>query len=120
MSARTVALVLTAQTGAEQSATALALAERLLARGNRVTVFAHDAAAAMSAGEGEVAAAVGALVRQGVHGGTLDWVVDGAAMRRRGVEGAQVPGVVPGDHADLWSFVREADLTLATPREEGR
>ena len=40
---------------------------------------------------------------------TLDWVVEaGAAGGRR-----MVDGVVTGDGADLWRFVREADVVLA-------
>lgn len=113
MTARRVALVLTADPTAEPSVTALRLAERLLARGHRVTVFAHDAATTLSAGEGDTAAAVTALLRRGVHGATLDWVVDAAAARRLGVDGSQAPGVVPGDHGDLWAFVREADVVLS-------
>jgi sulfur relay (sulfurtransferase) complex TusBCD TusD component (DsrE family) len=109
----TVALVLTSGSHDESTATALRLAERLLTRGHRVTVFAHEAAATLSARGGDAADAVAALVRAGVHGATLDWVVDTAAAARLGCDARQVGGVVPGDHADLWAFVREADLVLS-------
>ena len=110
MSARRVALVLSACGLDGESITALRLAERLLARGVRVTVFAHAEAAALAAGEGPLADAVAALLRRGVHGATLDWVVDSAPGPWVGA--GQPPGVVRGDHADLWAFVREADLVL--------
>lgn len=110
---RRVAMVLTGTAGAEQTSTALKLADRLLARGHRVAVFAHERDTALSAGKGELARAVGGLLRRGVHGGTLDWVVDAAGAERHGVAASQVPGVVPGDHSDLWAFVRQADLVLS-------
>lgn len=110
---RRIALVLTAGPADERTLTALRLAERLLARGNRVTVFAHAGASALAAGTTDVARAVADLLRRGVHGATLDWVVDGSAADDLGVGGALTPGVVRGDHADLWAFVREADLVLS-------
>lgn len=110
---RQVALVLTGSAGPEQTGTALKLAERLLARGHRVTVFAHERDTALSAGDDELARAVAALLRRGVHGGTLDWVVDGHAAERGGVASTQVAGVIAGDHSDLWSFVRHADVVLS-------
>jgi uncharacterized NAD-dependent epimerase/dehydratase family protein len=113
VSARTIALLVTGRASEERQATAVKLAERLLARGHRVTVFAHDQAAALSSGDGEVARAVAALLRRGLHGGTLDWVVDEQAAARLACVDRQVPGVIPGDHADLWSFVRDADLVLS-------
>lgn len=106
-----VALVLTGAAD-EATVTAVQLAERLLARGARVSVFAHGTATALSAGDGALAAAVSALIRRGLHGATLDWVVDAHASRALGVAASQAPGVVPGDHADLWAFVRSADLVL--------
>ena len=111
--ARRIALVLTDGPADERTLTAMRLAERLLARGIRVTVFAHGGAATLAAGEGDVARAVTRLLRRGVHGATLDWVVDGGAARDLGVETHQASGVVHGDHADLWAFVREADLVLS-------
>jgi sulfur relay (sulfurtransferase) complex TusBCD TusD component (DsrE family) len=112
VSVRQTALVLTGGPVSEQTVTALRLAERLLARGSRVTVFAHADAAAVAAGDGPLAEAVAALLRRGVHGATLDWVVDERAAEERGIAGCQAPGVVLGDHADLWAFVRDADLVL--------
>lgn len=109
---RRVALIITGGPS-EQAGTALKLAERLLARGHRVTVFAHDGASALSAGSGEIAQAVAGLLRRGVHGGTLDWVVDAEAVRRHGSATSQAPGAIPGDASDLWAFVREADVVLS-------
>jgi hypothetical protein len=117
MTARRIALLLTAGASVERTATALKLADRLLARGHRVMVFAHEEAATLAAGVGEVSAAVAALLRRGVHGGTLDWVVDSGAARRMGVLDRQPPGVIPGDHADLWAFVRDAEVVLGTGEE---
>lgn len=110
---RHVALVLNAPVADERTLTALQLAERLRARGVRITVFAHDHAAAVSAGAGEVPQAVAALLRRGVHGGTLDWVVESDAARALGVADTQARGVVCGDHTDLWAFVREADAVIS-------
>lgn len=109
---RRVTLLMTAGVTSEQTATALKLAERLLARGHRVAVFAHDDAAGLAAGHGELAEAVTALLRRGVRGGTFDWVVDEDAVARLGVASELAPGAVPGDHADLWGLVRQADLVL--------
>lgn len=110
---RRIALVLAGPGHGEQAGTALKLAERLLSRGHRVSVFAHDGATALSAGASETATVVAALLRRGVHGGTLDWVVDAEAAQREGTDRAQAPGVVPGDASDLWAFVREADVVLS-------
>lgn len=114
--AHTIALVISAAQDAERAVTACQLAERLLVRGQRVTVFAHDHAATLAAGAGELPAAVQALLRRGVHGGTLDWVVDATAASRLGVADRLVRGVVPGDHADLWEFVGDADMVLGAGR----
>lgn len=113
VSRKTVALHLTDGALSETTATALRLADRLLARGHRVTVFASDAAAGLAAGRGEVPEAIGALLHRGVHGGTLHWVVDRSSAHRLGVEEHLAAGVVPGDHADLWAFVRNADVVLS-------
>ena len=113
MSRKIIALHLTDGALSERTATALRLADRLLARGHRVTVFASDAAAGLAAGRGEVPDAIAALLRRGVHGGTLHWVVDGPSAQRLGVAEHLAAGVVPGDHADLWAFVREADVVLS-------
>ena len=113
MSRKTIVMHLTNGALSETTATALRLADRLLARGHRVSVFASDAAAGLAAGGGEVPQAIAALVRRGVHGGTLHWVVDLQSASRLGVDGKLVTGVVPGDHADLWAFVRNADVVLS-------
>lgn len=105
-----VTVVLNRGGTSETTATALALADRLLARGHRVAVFAHDEAASLGEVGGLAAPLVAALLRRGVHGGTLDWVVEGAGHGP--AAGSQVAGVVPGDHADLWTFVRAADVVL--------
>ena len=116
VSRRTIAVHLTDGAWSEPTATALRLADRLLARGHRVTVFAGDDAAGLAAGDGPVSDAVTSLLRRGAHGGTLHWVVDAAASRRLGVAESLVPGVVPGDLADLWAFVRDADVVLSPGR----
>lgn len=113
VSRRTIALHLTDGDWSEPTATALRLADRLLARGHRVTVFADDAAAGLAAGAGEVPEAIAALLHRGAHGGTLHWVVDRNAAARLGVKDSLVPGVIPGDLADLWAFVRDADVVLS-------
>ena len=110
----TATVVLSGDAASETTLTALQLAERLLARGVRVTVYARDAAAAVASGPGELATAVGRLLRRGVHGATLDWVVDAGAARRLGAE-QQAAGVIPGGCSDLWAFVRDADVILAPP-----
>ncbi len=116
MVSKHVTVVLQSGTQSGGATTALRLAERLLVRGHRVTVFAAENAVGLSTVGGELAEAVTALLRRGLHGGTLDWVVDGPAARRLGCDRDQVPGVVPGDHADLWTFVRDADVVLAPGR----
>lgn len=113
MSRKTITVHLTEGSPSESTATAVQLAERLLARGHRVTVFAGQGATALAAGEGPVPEAIGALLRRGAHGGTLHWVTDAAAAAERGVAGALVPGVLPGDLTDLWTFVRDADVVLS-------
>jgi len=113
MTRRTIALHLTDGDWSEPTATALRLADRLLARGHRVTVFADDAAAGLAAGAGEVPRAIASLLHRGAHGGTRHWVVDRAAADRLGVTASLVPGVIPGDLADLWAFVRDADVVLS-------
>lgn len=113
MVTRRIALVLTAGARSETTPTALRLVERLQGRDHRLVVFAHGDAVALSVAGGEFAEVVAALLRRGVHGGTLDWVVDATAQRRLGGEVHHVPGVVPGDPADMWAFVREADVVLA-------
>lgn len=113
VSRKTLTFHLTDGSLSETTATALRLADRLLARGHRVTVFASDAAAGLAAGRGEVPNAIAALLHRGVHGGTLHWVVDRPSAERLGVVDNLAPGVVPGGHADLWAFVRDADAVLS-------
>ena len=112
--ATTATFVLSADAGSESTLTALQLAERLLARGVRVTVYARDAAVTVAGGSSELATAVAQLLRRGVHGATFDWVVDVGAARRFGAE-QHVAGVIPGGCSDLWAFVRDADVILAPP-----
>jgi sulfur relay (sulfurtransferase) complex TusBCD TusD component (DsrE family) len=106
---RTFALVLSSATSSAAAATALQLADHLLTRGHRVTIFSHGSAVSLALAGSPIAAAVTALLRRGVHGGTLDWVVEAAALDGRNL----VDGIIAGDDADLWSFVRDADVVLA-------
>lgn len=112
---RTVAIHFNGPAAIQSTATALALAERLFARGHRVMVFASGDAATLAAGSDDVTAAITALVHRGVHAPTLQWVVDAAAAQRLGVADTLAPGVVAGDFSDLWSFVRDADVILSPP-----
>jgi sulfur relay (sulfurtransferase) complex TusBCD TusD component (DsrE family) len=107
-----IAFVLNTGAASEATGTALQLMERLLALGHRVSVFAHDDAVTLSAGDSEPASAIATLLRRGVHGPAFDWVVERAAAEALGIEGRQAPGVVHGDHADLWAIVRAADIVL--------
>jgi hypothetical protein len=111
-------LVLSGPATQESTVTALQLAERLLARGARVTVFAREAAAGLASTADDLAGAIEGLLRRGVHGATLDWVVDAAAASRGGA-GEHAAGVIPGGSSDLWTFVREADIVLAQPKADG-
>lgn len=106
---RSVALVLSTATSAAATTTALQLADRLLDRGHRVMVFAHGTAVELALDDSPIAAAVATLLRHGVHGATLDWVVEAGAVGGR----PMVDGVIAGDDADLWRFVRAADIVLA-------
>jgi len=108
-----IAMILNSGATSESTATALALVERLLARGNRVSVFAHDEAVTLTAGDTPAAQVVGALLRRGASGAALDWVVEAPAADAFGVRDRQVHGVVQGDHHDLWAIVRSADVVLA-------
>lgn len=110
---RTAALVLNQSGAGEQTTTALALVERLVERGVTVRVFAHDEASVLSAGTHPVAAAIAGLIRKGVHGGPVSWITEADAAQALGVGADQVPGVLEGDHADLWGIVGEADLVLS-------
>ena len=110
---RSVALVLN-QTGAdEQTTTALGILERLVDRGVTVRVFAHDDAAALAAGDHPVARAVAGLIRRGVRGGPVTWITEADAAAALGVAEHLVPGVIEGDHADLWGIIGESDLVLS-------
>lgn len=106
---RTIAVVLSSATSASAAATALQLADHLLTRGHRVMIFSHGSAVSLTLAGGPIAGAVAALLRRGVHGGTLDWVAEAAAVDGRTL----VDGIIAGDDADLWSFVRDADVVLA-------
>lgn len=106
---RTVAFVLSSATNSAAASTALQLADRLQHNGHRVMIFAHGTAADLALASSPIADAVAAMLRRGVHGGTLDWVVETNAVSGRPL----VDGVISGDDADLWSFVREADVVLA-------
>lgn len=106
---RSVAVLLSSATSPAAAATALQIADRLLGRGHRVMVFAHGTAAELALASSPIAGAVAALLRRGVHGGTLDWVAEARAVDGREL----VDGVIAGDDADLWSFVRDADVVLA-------
>lgn len=110
---RSAALILNQAGATEQTITALALVERLVERGVTVRIFAHDEAAVLSAGTHPVAKAISGLIRQGIHGGPLTWVNEADASAALGVAADQAPGVLEGDHADLWSIIRDADLVLS-------
>jgi len=106
---RAVTVVLSSATSSSAAATALQLADRLLSAGHRVMVFAHGTAVDLALDSAPTAEAMRALLRRGVHGATLDWVVEADAAGGR----RMVDGVIAGDDADLWRFVREADVVLA-------
>lgn len=106
---RRITVVLSSATSSAAAATALQLADRLLTAGHRVSIFAHGTAVDLALSAGPIPSAAAALLRRGVHGGTLDWVVEADAAGGRRL----VDGVIAGDDADLWRFVREADVVLA-------
>ncbi|CAN5473704.1 hypothetical protein BH23ACT9_BH23ACT9_02100 [soil metagenome] len=110
---RNVALVLNQAGATEQTITALGLVERLVERGVAVRVFAHDEAAVLSAGSHPVARAIEGLIRRGIHEGPVSWIVEADASAALGVGADQAPGVLEGDHADLWGIVGAADLVLS-------
>lgn len=116
---RRIGFVLHRPLGSETVATVLGLADRLLARGARVSVFAHDDAVTLSSGGTESAQAVAALLRRGLAGAGCDWVVESASSDAIGLTASQAPGVLPGDHADLWALVRTCDVVLTPGRSEG-
>lgn len=114
-----VTLVLTDGPDARRTATALALASALQGRGHRVAVYAGDEGVRITARGSSRYDEAATLIRRGVHGGTLDWVIDAQAADALGVGDRQAPGVLPGGPADLWGFVEAADSVLK-PRQEGR
>ena len=106
---RTVAVVLSSATSSAAASTALQVSDRLQRNGHRVMIFAHGTAANLALAGSPIAGAVASMLRRGVHGGTLDWVAETSAVDGRPL----VDGIIAGDDADLWSFVREADVVLA-------
>lgn len=110
-SGRTLALVL--GTGPQDGATvaALRLAEHAVARGHRVAVYAYGDGIRTGAEGSTTAPYVEGLVRQGVHGGLVTWVVDHAGLEQCAAQ-RQVDGAVRGDGGDLWRFVVDADVAL--------
>lgn len=110
-------LTLALGTGPSDGATvaALQLVEHAVARGHRVAVYAYGDGVRTGAEGSTAAAHVEALLRQGVHGGLLSWVVDRDDLRA-GAAAHQVPGVIDGDGGDLWRFVREGDVVLGVSR----
>lgn len=111
---RRVAFVLTSCDAAD---TVLGLAERLHARGQRVSVVAHGSAARLSAVGAATAPRVRALVRAGAHGAPVDWVVDADSAASYGQP--QEAGAILGDAGDLWELVRAADVVLSPGRAGG-
>ncbi len=110
-------LHLALSTGPTDGATiaALRLADRAVARGSRVSVYAYGEGVRVGAEGSATADHVRALVREGVHGGRVSWVVDRQALSTCAARN-QVPGVVDGDGGDLWRFVRDADVALGVSR----
>ena len=94
---------------------ALRMAEQAISRGHRVAVYAYGDGVRVGATGAATAEHVTELLRLGVHGGLMSWVVD-----RRGLDACaaqrQVPGVIVGDGGDLWRFVRDADVSLGVTR----
>lgn len=112
---RTLALVLGTGPGDGATVAALRLAEHAIARGHRVAVYAYGDGVRTAADGSTAAPHVGALLRAGVHGGLLSWVVDRDDLRDSAVD-RQVLGVMDGDGGDLWRFVRDADVVLGVSR----
>lgn len=110
-SGRTLTLVLATGPGDGATVAALRLAEEALGRGHRVAVYAYGDGVRTSADGSIVAPHVAALLRRGVHGGLLSWVVDEDDLRVSAAE-RPVSGAVVGDGGDLWRFVRDADVVL--------
>lgn len=110
-------LHLSLSTGPSDGATiaALRLADRAVARGSRVSVYAFGEGVRVGAEGSPTAAHVRSLLREGVHGGLVSWVVDRQALSTCAAR-SQVPGVVEGDGGDLWRFVRESDVAVGVAR----
>lgn len=100
-------------TGPQDGATiaALRLADRAVQKGHRVAVYAYGDGVRISAHGSATAEHVAALLRRGVHGGLVSWVVDRSALDRC-PSMTHVPGVIDGDGGDQWRFVRDADVAL--------
>lgn len=117
MAVSTSTLTLVLGTGPQDGATiaALRLADRAVDRGHRVAIYAYGDGVRVAAEGAATCEHVAALLRRGVHGGLVSWVVD-----RTGVASChatrQVPGVVEGDGGDLWRFVRDAEVALGVAR----
>jgi hypothetical protein len=94
---------------------ALRLAEAAVERGHRVAVYAYGDAVRVSACGSATADHVAGLLREGLHGGGVAWVVDRGSVATCGAD-RQVAGVLDGDPGDLWRFVRESDVALGVPR----
>ncbi len=112
---RTLTMVLGTGPGDGATVAALRLAEEAVSRGHRVAVYAYGDGARTGAEGSTLAAQVSALIRAGLHGGQVSWVVDHEDFRASAAQ-RQVPGVVDGDGGDLWRFVREADAVLGVSR----
>ncbi len=110
-------LHLAISTGPTDGATiaALRVADRAVARGSRVSVYAYAEGVRVAAEGSPTAEHVRALLREGVHGGRVSWVVDRQALSTCAAR-RQVQGVVEGDGGDQWRFVRDADVALGVSR----
>lgn len=105
-------------TGPQDGATvaALRLAARAVERGDHVTVYAYGEGVRVAADDTPTGQLADALLRAGLHGGQVRWVVDRDAARATCSTTRQVPGVFEGDGGDLWRFVRDADVVLGVSR----
>jgi hypothetical protein len=103
-------IVLALGTAPQEGATvaALRLADAAIERGHRVAVYAYGDGVRVGGADCATGTHVQALLRRGVHGGRLSWVVDDRDPRTA----EQVPGVVRGDASDLWHLVRDGDVVL--------
>jgi ATP:corrinoid adenosyltransferase len=108
-------LVLGTGPGDGATVAALRLAEQAVARGHRVAVYAYGDGVRASAEGSSSAPHVAALLREGVHGGLVSWVVDREDFGDCAAE-RQTAGVVDGDGGDLWRFARDTEVTLGVSR----